>query len=166
MSIEIKPMEDKGKVLPINTSPLVKTYTLEEFWQLPDPPNGEKLELIAGVLYMTPPPDQTHNKVEDVQSLRRITERDLSNRIRDKGCGWFVIPNVCIKVFTVEQLVTDDSIRSRIDIDRNFRGVNSVDRDQRRKHEHHDGGELCVSGCKHSRTRPHIGAQNAFINKF
>lgn len=35
----------------INTSPLVKTYTLEEFWQLPDPP--EELELIAGVLYMS-----------------------------------------------------------------------------------------------------------------
>jgi Uma2 family endonuclease len=41
----------------INTSPLVKTYTLEEFWQLPDPPDRSKLELIAGVLYMSPPPN-------------------------------------------------------------------------------------------------------------
>ena len=41
---------------PLVTSPLVKTYTLEEFWELPDPPDRSKLELIAGVLYMTPPP--------------------------------------------------------------------------------------------------------------
>jgi len=34
----------------VNTSPLVKTYTLDEFWALPDPPDRSKLELIAGVL--------------------------------------------------------------------------------------------------------------------
>jgi len=48
-------------VAEITTSPLVKTYTLEEFWELPDPPDGSKLELIAGVLYMTPPPGGPHN---------------------------------------------------------------------------------------------------------
>ncbi|HYP52630.1 MAG TPA: Uma2 family endonuclease [Pyrinomonadaceae bacterium] len=47
----------------VNTSPLVKTYTLEEFWQLPDAPDRSKLELIAGVLYMTPPPEHTHDDV-------------------------------------------------------------------------------------------------------
>jgi Uma2 family endonuclease len=47
----------------INTSPLVKTYSLEEFWQLPDPPDRSKLELIAGVVYMTPPPEYTHDDV-------------------------------------------------------------------------------------------------------
>lgn len=41
----------------------VKTYTLEEFWQLPDPPDRSKLELIDGVLYMTPPPADTHDDV-------------------------------------------------------------------------------------------------------
>ncbi len=45
----------------VNTSPLVKTYTLEEFWALPEPPDHSKLELIAGVLYMTPPPGYTHD---------------------------------------------------------------------------------------------------------
>lgn len=45
------------------TSPLVKTYTLEEFWQLPDPLDRSKLELIAGVLFMTPPPEYTHDDV-------------------------------------------------------------------------------------------------------
>jgi Uma2 family endonuclease len=47
----------------IETSPLVKTYTLEEFWALPDPPDRSKLELIAGVLYMSPPPEYTHDDV-------------------------------------------------------------------------------------------------------
>ncbi|HYX30827.1 MAG TPA: Uma2 family endonuclease [Pyrinomonadaceae bacterium] len=47
----------------VNTSPLVKTYTLEEFWALPDPPDHSKLELIAGVLYMSPPPEYTHDNV-------------------------------------------------------------------------------------------------------
>jgi Uma2 family endonuclease len=45
----------------VSTSPLVKTYTLEEFWELPEPLDHSKLELIAGVLYMTPPPGYLHN---------------------------------------------------------------------------------------------------------
>ena len=53
----------------INTSPPVKTYTLEEFWQLPDPPDRSKLELIDGVLYMTPPPEETHD--DSVSKLLR-----------------------------------------------------------------------------------------------
>ncbi len=46
----------------IITSPLLKTYTLEEFWELPEPPGREKLELIGGALYMVPPPDGPHNE--------------------------------------------------------------------------------------------------------
>lgn len=46
----------------VNASPLVKTYSLDEFWQLPDSPDRFKLELIAGVLYMTPPPDRPHER--------------------------------------------------------------------------------------------------------
>ncbi len=45
----------------LTTSPLVKTYSLEEFWDLPEPKDGSKLELIAGVLYMSPPPEFPHN---------------------------------------------------------------------------------------------------------
>ena len=45
----------------ITTSPLVRTYTLQEFWDLPEPADHSKLELIKGVLYMTPPPDYPHN---------------------------------------------------------------------------------------------------------
>ena len=55
-----------------NTSPLVKTYSLEEFWELPEPPDHSKIELIAGVLYMTPPPGYKHDNSVS-QLIRKIT---------------------------------------------------------------------------------------------
>jgi Uma2 family endonuclease len=66
----------------LRTSPLVKTYTLEEFWSLPEPDEGFKLELIAGVLFMTPPPDATHDAV--VARLLRVLATYLDST-RDKG---------------------------------------------------------------------------------
>jgi Uma2 family endonuclease len=45
----------------ITTSPLVKTYTLKEFWELPEPADRSTLELIKGVLYMSPPPAGSHD---------------------------------------------------------------------------------------------------------
>ena len=54
----------------VSTSPLIKIYTLEEFWELPEPPDHSKLELIAGVLYMTPAPSQLHNNA--ASRLNRI----------------------------------------------------------------------------------------------
>jgi len=46
-----------------STSPLVNTYDLAAFWRLPEPRDNAKLELIAGVLYMTPPPDYQHDSL-------------------------------------------------------------------------------------------------------
>ena len=66
----------------VNTSPLVKTYTLEEFWALPDPPDHSKLELIAGVLYMTPPPGHTHDT--SVARLIRLITAEII-RLSDGG---------------------------------------------------------------------------------
>jgi Uma2 family endonuclease len=66
----------------VNTSPLVKTYTLEEFWALPDPPDHSKLELIAGVLYMSPPPEYTHDNI--VKRLIRFLTLELA-RLGNKG---------------------------------------------------------------------------------
>jgi Uma2 family endonuclease len=65
-----------------NTSPLVKTYTLEEFWRLPDPPDRSKLELIAGVLYTTPSPEYTHDNI--VARLIRLFTAHLIE-IGDRG---------------------------------------------------------------------------------
>jgi Uma2 family endonuclease len=66
----------------VNTSPLVKTYTLDEFWALPDPPDRSKLELIAGVLYTSPPPEHTHDNI--VTRLIRVLTLELV-RLSDAG---------------------------------------------------------------------------------
>jgi Uma2 family endonuclease len=66
----------------LNTSPLVKLYTLEEFWRLPDPPERFKIELIAGVLYLTPPPEYTHD--DAVKRLNRLLTAHLI-AIGDRG---------------------------------------------------------------------------------
>ena len=44
----------------ISFSPLLKQYTLEEFWKLPEPPDRAHYELIKGNLFMVPPPDWPH----------------------------------------------------------------------------------------------------------
>ena len=86
----------------INTSPLVKTYTLEEFWQLPDPPDRSKLELIAGVLYMSPPPEYTHDDV--VRRLNRV----LTLHLADTGDkGKLYVPRAAIWTSTRTHLEPD-----------------------------------------------------------
>jgi Uma2 family endonuclease len=86
----------------LSTSPLIKTYTLEEFWQLPDPPDRSKLELIAGVLYMTPPPEYTHDDI--VARLNSL----LSNYLKianDKGKLY--VPRAAIWIGTHTYLEPD-----------------------------------------------------------
>jgi Uma2 family endonuclease len=70
----------------VNTSPLVKTYTVEEFWELPEPIDYSKLELIAGVLYLTPRTDLEHGKV--VSRITRLLSAHLIE-IGDKGRLYF-----------------------------------------------------------------------------
>ena len=64
----------------ITTSPLVKTYTLQEFWDLPEPSDHSKLELIKGVLYMTPPPDFPHDDAASI--LNELLREEI------KRCGY------------------------------------------------------------------------------
>ena len=75
----------------VNTSPLVKMYTLDEFWQLPDPPDRSKIELIAGVLYMSPPPEYTHDNI--VKKLNRILSLHLE---RTGNKGGLYVPRAAI----------------------------------------------------------------------
>jgi Uma2 family endonuclease len=77
----------------VNTSPLVKTYTLEEFWELPEPPDHSKIELIAGVLYMTPPPEKPHGKV--ASRLNRLLS-DYFTKTGEKGTIY--VPRVGISI--------------------------------------------------------------------
>jgi len=78
----------------VNTSPLVKTYTLEEFWELPEPPDHSKVELIAGVLYMTPPPGLPHSNV--ASRLNRLLADYLTNT-GDEGSIHFPRTGISIR---------------------------------------------------------------------
>jgi Uma2 family endonuclease len=49
---------------PATASPLVRRYTLEEFFALELPPGHGHYELIAGVLYVVPPPTSRHDRVQ------------------------------------------------------------------------------------------------------
>ena len=84
-------MSTRTDTPPLVTSPLVKTYTLEEFWELPDPPDRSKLELIAGVLYMSPPPEYTHDYV--VSKLLRLLTAHL---IETDDKGTLLVPRAAI----------------------------------------------------------------------
>jgi Uma2 family endonuclease len=77
----------------VSTSPLVKTYTLEEFWELPEPPDHSKLELIAGVLYMTPPPEYLHENA--VSRLIQLLAEYLAES-GNKGKGKLYVPRAGI----------------------------------------------------------------------
>ncbi len=44
-------------------SSLLKRYTLEEFWALPEPEDRSHYELIEGVLYIVPPPANPQGKI-------------------------------------------------------------------------------------------------------
>ena len=44
----------------INFSPLMRRYTLEEFWELPEREDHAHYNLIAGYLFIVPPPEQPH----------------------------------------------------------------------------------------------------------
>src|SRR5436190_1577905 len=46
-------------------SPLLRQYTLEEFWSLPDPRDRSHYELIGGYLFMVPPPDWPHEDFDE-----------------------------------------------------------------------------------------------------
>ena len=48
----------------ISFSPLLHRYTLEEFWELPDPGDQSYYELIGGYLFMVPPPDEPHGSID------------------------------------------------------------------------------------------------------
>ena len=45
-------------------SPLLRQYTLEEFWALPDPDDRSHYELVRGFLFMVPPPGESHGSID------------------------------------------------------------------------------------------------------
>ena len=59
----------------INFSPLSRRYTLEEFWALPEREDHAHYNLIAGILFIVPPPEQPHGDL--VSQMARYLHRFL-----------------------------------------------------------------------------------------
>src|SRR2546429_2057994 len=76
---------------PATASPLVRRYTLEEFWELEAPPEGGHHELIAGVLYVVPPPTGPHNIA--ISNLTGIFIRYLDAH---PGAGRLFVPRAAV----------------------------------------------------------------------
>jgi Uma2 family endonuclease len=55
-------------------SPLLRRYTLEEFWALSEPEGRAHYDLIGGYLFMVPPPDPPHG---DLDSRLNASLRDF-----------------------------------------------------------------------------------------
>jgi Uma2 family endonuclease len=102
--------------LAATTSPLIQQYTLEEFWELENPPGGGHYELIAGVLYMVPPPDGSHTMV--VSSLNwlltayLVAHPELGRLFVPRAAIWtsartYLEPDLMF--VSAEQLKTTDS---------------------------------------------------------
>src|ERR1044071_3451580 len=64
----------------INFSPLLRRYTLEEFWALPEREDHARYNLIGGFLFMVPPPNPPHGKV-DSRMNKSLMEFLLINKI-------------------------------------------------------------------------------------
>jgi Uma2 family endonuclease len=62
--LEVETMPASATEVEINFS-LSHHYTLEEFWELPDPADRSHYELIGGHLFMVPPPDEPHGSIDD-----------------------------------------------------------------------------------------------------
>ncbi len=62
----------------------VRRYTLEEFYKLPEPPDRAHYELIQGVLFIVPPPDPPHGKIDarlKVSLIRFTLQNDIAGSV-------------------------------------------------------------------------------------
>lgn len=61
-------------------SPLLRRYSLEEFWALPQPEDRSHYDLIGGFLFMVPPPNPPHGSL-DARLNKLLMQFLLDNRI-------------------------------------------------------------------------------------
>ena len=77
----------------IHFSSLLKRYTLEEFYALPEPEDRSHYELIEGVLHIVPPPKSEHDQI--IAILNRSLTLYL---IKNDNPGWVFHPRASIYV--------------------------------------------------------------------
>ena len=63
----------------VNFSPLLRRYTLEEFWALPEREDHARYNLIGGYLFMVPPPNPPHGDVASRMTRSLLKFLDTHN---------------------------------------------------------------------------------------
>lgn len=71
---------DTQSSIEVNFSPLLRRYTLEEFWALPEREDHARYNLIGGFLFMVPPPNPPHGDVAS-RMLKSLMRFVLNNNI-------------------------------------------------------------------------------------
>ncbi len=61
-------------------SPLLRRYTLQEFWALAEPEDRYHYDLIGGLLFMVPPPAPPHGSI-DSRLVKLLVEFLLTNKV-------------------------------------------------------------------------------------
>ena len=70
---------DTQTSIEVNFSPLLRRYTLEEFWALPEREDHARYNLIGGFLFMVPPPNPPHGDVASRMNRLLIRFVDANN---------------------------------------------------------------------------------------
>jgi len=71
---------DTQTSIEVNFSPLLRRYTLEEFWALPEREDHARYNLIGGFLFMVPPPNPPHGDVAS-RMTRSLVGFVVTNKI-------------------------------------------------------------------------------------
>ena len=96
---------DTTKVPPISFSSLAHSYSLQEFWELPEPEDRSHYELIGGQLFMVPPPDDPHDDIDarmNKSLVLFLSEKKIEGDIlhprasiyRDVAAGTYLEPDM------------------------------------------------------------------------
>ena len=96
---------DTTNAPPICFSALAHRYSLQEFWELPDPDDRSHYELIGGQLFMVPPPDDPHDDIDarlNKWLAQFLSERKIEGDIlhprasiyRDVAAGTYLEPDM------------------------------------------------------------------------
>src|SRR5829696_8168646 len=84
LEAEMQALEKETSVeVEVNFSPLLRRYTLEEFWALPEREDHARYNLIGGCLFMVPPPNPPHGDVDSHMNTL-LMEFLLRNKIEGK----------------------------------------------------------------------------------
>jgi Uma2 family endonuclease len=97
----------------VRFSPMLRRYTLEEFWALPEPVDRYHYDLIDGVLYMVPPPDPPHGSIDSrlkISLIKFLLDNDLKGEVlhpregiyKDIGTATYLEPDM---MYVSEKLV-------------------------------------------------------------